>query len=117
MPTPVGVSMHVAIPSQVTGIETPVQYAPVKADRAVIEVIETPSAPVPASIPAVIPPTDQRDPAAKSEQAAGNGCASRTIHGICVVLGYINLIRLRRHDRNVPLINRHRLLRCANQST
>src|SRR5262249_53551735 len=117
MPAKVGVAMDAVPAIQVAAIDTPVQYAPVEADGAVIEVIETASAPVPASTPAVIPPAPQRDPGAKRQQAAGNGCASRPIHGICVVLRYIDLVGLRRHDRNVPLINRHRLLRCANQST
>ena len=116
MPSPVGVAMHAVPASQVAGIDTTVQHAPVVSDGAAIEVINSAAAPVPASIPAVIPPTPQRYPAAKSEQAAGNGCASSfPIHRVSVVLGYINLVRLRRHDRNITLINRDRLLRRRGQ--
>src|SRR5262249_43099996 len=117
MPTKVGIAMDAVPPIQVAGIDTTVKYAAVEADGAAVEVIDSASAPVPASIPAVIPPAPQRDPGAKREQAAGNGCGSRfPIYGVGVVLGYINLVRLRRHDRNVTLINRDCLLRCGRES-
>jgi len=80
MSTPVGVAMHVVKPVQIGGINTPVHHAPVEGDGVTVDVIDPASAPVPASIPAVIPPASQRDPGAKREQAAGNGCASRSPH-------------------------------------
>ena len=65
MPSPVGVAVYVVKPSEIGAIDTPIQHTAVQADRAAVEVIDSPSAPVPASIPAVIPPASKPDPSAK----------------------------------------------------
>ena|SRR5262249_10468127 len=117
MPAPVRVAMHVVKAIQVSSVDTPVHYVPVDVDVVVVNVIDPATAPVPASVPTVIPPGPQRHPGAERKQAAGDQRPGRwPIHVFWVVLGYINHALLRRHNRNVPLLVRDCLLSRAGQS-